>query len=108
MARKNLFVTENGRKIIGKYLHYYRLSLPYEMRLEDLRDKIIKETGYEECSVSSLSKLENGIMRYNSNLVTAMVHVYGIRHPTEPRIYDFYDFHEAACENFSLDTGLPL
>lgn len=77
------------------------------MRIEDLMDKIIKETGYETCSISTLSKFETGKMKFSRDLCAAIAAVLKIRHPLEDKFYETWDFEEAACENLDLNTGLP-
>lgn len=103
----NLFVTDDGSKALGKFIREYRMNLSPEMRMEDLMDKIIKETGYETCSISTLSKFETGKMKFSRDLCAAISAVLMIRHPLEDRCYGTWDFEEAACENLDLNTGLP-
>ena len=106
--RRNLFTTKKGQESLGEYVRRYRTNLPYEFRLEDLRNKIIEETGYTKCSLASLSKFENGQMRYSQDLIVAIATVLRIPNPREDRFYNWLDFHQAACENLDLDSGLPL
>ena len=103
----NLFVTDLGNKTLGKFIRDYRMALQPEMRLEDLEEKIIKETGYETCSISTLSKFETGKMKFSSDLCAAISAVLKIKHPIEDRYYDTWDFEECARENLDLGTGLP-
>lgn len=104
--RKNLFITEKGLKILGGFLRSKRQSLPQEMRLEDLRNKIIEETGYTECSVSTLSKLEVGHMKINPDLLAAISVAMPISHPFEERTYSDWELQEIARENLDPNTGL--
>jgi hypothetical protein len=104
---KNLFITDDGGKALGKFVRDYRMGLSPEMRLEDLADKIIKETGYETCSISTLSKFETGKMKFSTDLCMAIATVLKIKHPLEERYYEGWDFEEAARENVDLITGLP-
>jgi transcriptional regulator with XRE-family HTH domain len=104
---RNLFVSEDGCKALGKFVRDYRTSLSPEMRLEDLEKEIIKETGYETCSISTLSKFENGKHRFNTDLCAAIAAVLQIKNPLQERFYDGRDFDEVARENLDLSTGLP-
>lgn len=104
---KNLFVSDDGSKALGKFIRDYRMGLSPEMRLEDLNVKIVEETGYEICSISTLSKFETGKMKFSSDLCAAIAAVLKIKHPLEDRYYDTWDFEEAARENIDLSTGLP-
>lgn len=104
---KNLFVSDDGNKALGKFIRGYRDSLSPKMRMEDLMEKIIKETGYETCSISTLSKFEVGKMKFSSDLCAAIAAVLKIKHPFEDRFYGTWDFEECARENLDLNTGLP-
>ena len=104
---RNLFVTEDGCKALGKFVREYRMGLLPEMRLEDLQAEIIKETGYEICSVSTLSKFETGKQRFDTNLCAAIAAVLRIKNPLKETCYDGRDFDEVARENLDLSTGLP-
>ena len=104
---RNLFVNDDGCKALGKFIREYRMSLSPEMRLEDLEKEIIKQTGYETCSVSTLSKFETGKQRFDTNLCAAIAAVLKIKNPLEEKFYDGRDFDEVARENLDLNTGLP-
>lgn len=104
---RNLFVSPEGLAALGRYVNNYRISLPNEMRLEDMREKIIAKTSYKQCSVSTLSKFENGTMRHNPNLVAAIAATLQIPHKAENRYYSAYDLEEAARMNLDLEAGLP-
>ncbi|MFZ4729628.1 MAG: hypothetical protein ACOYMQ_13360 [Pseudanabaena sp.] len=106
MVKRNLFITEKGLKILGGFLRSKRQSLSQEMRLEDLRNKIIEETGYTECSVSTLSKLEVGHMKINPDLLAAISVSMPISHPFEDRAYSDWELQEIARENLDPYTGL--
>ncbi|PZU93188.1 MAG: hypothetical protein DCE90_16780 [Pseudanabaena sp.] len=105
-AKRNLFITDKGLKILGGFLRSKRQSLPQEMRLEDLRSKIIEETGYTECSVSTLSKLEVGHMKINPDLLAAISVAMPISHPFEDRAYSDWELQEIARENLDPYIGL--
>ena len=105
-VKRNLFVTENGLKTLGNLIRTYRQNLLVEMRLEDLRDKIIQETGYAECSISTLSKLEVGHMKFNSDLVAAIATAMPIPHPFEDRAYTDWELQEIARENIDPKMGI--
>lgn len=104
---KNLVVTDEGNRALGKFVRDHRESLSPEMRLEDLTEKIIKETGYTTCSISTLSKFETGKMKFSSDLCSVLAAVLKIKHPLEDRYYGGWDFEECARENLDLNTGLP-
>jgi hypothetical protein len=104
---KNLVVTDSGNRCLGKYIRDYREAISPEMRLEDLMGKIIKETGYETCSISTLSKFETGKMKFSADLCSVLAAVLKIKHPLEDRNYSGWDFEECARENLDLSTGLP-
>lgn len=104
---KNLVVTDEGSRSLGKYIRDYRTALSPEMRLEDLMEKIIRETGYKACSISTLSKFETGKMKFSADLCSVLAAVLKIKHPFEDRYYGAWDFEECARENLDLKTGLP-
>lgn len=104
--KRNLFITDNGLKILGNLIRNHRQNFLIEMRLEDLRDKIIKETGYKECSISTLSKLEVGHMKFNTDLVAAIATVMPIPHPFEDRAYTDWELQEIARENIDPKIGI--
>ena len=104
---KNLVITDEGRRSLGKFIRDYRTTLIPEMRLEDLMERIIRETGYETCSISTLSKFETGQMKYSADLSSVLAAVLKIKHPIEDRYYGAWDFEECARENLDLNTGLP-
>lgn len=105
---KNLVVTDEGSRSLGKFIRDYRTALSPEMRLEDLMEKIIRETGYKACSISTLSKFETGKMKFSADLCSVLAAVLKIKHPFEDRYYGAWDFEECARENLDLNTGLPL
>ena len=104
--KRNFFITEKGQKILGEFVRNYRQSLQQEMRLEDLKNKIIEETGYIECSVSTLSKFEVGHMKLNPDLLAAISVVMPIPHPFEDRAYSDWELQEIARENLDPQSGL--
>ena len=103
MAR-NLFINDKGLKNLGELVRNHRCDL--EIRLEDLRTKIVEKTGYKECSVSTLSKFEVGHMRFNSDLVAAISAVMPIPHPFEDRAFTEWEILEIARENLDPKTGI--
>ena len=105
-SKRNIFVTETGLKALGEFIRNYRQSLYQEMRLKDLKYKIIKETGYIECSVSTLSKLEVGHMKLNPDLLSAISVVMQIPHPSGEGVYSDWELQEIARENLDPQTGL--
>ncbi len=103
-TKRNIFVTDKGSKILGEFIRNYRQSLP--INLKDLKYKIIKDTGYIECSVSTLSKFEIGQMRINPDLLSAISVAMPIPHPSEKRTYSDWELQEIARENLDPKTGL--
>jgi transcriptional regulator with XRE-family HTH domain len=103
-TKRNIFVTDKGLKILGEFVRSYRQSLP--INLKDLKYKIIIDTGYTECSVSTLSKFEIGQMRLNPDLLSAISIAMPIPHPSEKRTYSDWELQEIARENLDPKTGL--
>ena len=107
LKKRNLFITGNGLKILGKFVRSYRQSLSTEMRLEDLKDKI-EQIGYPKCSISRLSNFEIGYEKqFSPDLVAAIAVALAIPHPFEHRAYSDWELQEIARENLDPKTGLP-
>lgn len=101
----NLCTTETGLLKLGKLVRSRRESL--NLKLIDLVDKILKETGYK-WSVSTLSKFEVGHMYFDPNFVAVLLAVLPIPHPIESRNFTEFEVWEIARENLDSVTGVYL